>query len=66
MGTWTHEQIFQGNLGTKWILGTNLEFLLGEQSKNIFVNKGDFGNFSREHRPPGASTLRFINVKQYY
>ena len=49
MGTWEHEQIFQGNLGTKWILGSNLEFLLGEQLKNIFGNKGDFGDFSREH-----------------
>ena len=25
----------QGNLGIKWILGSNLEFLLGEQSNNI-------------------------------
>ena len=36
------------NMGTNCILGSNLEFLLGEQSKNIFGNKGDFGNFSRE------------------
>ena len=49
-GTWEHEQIFQGNLETKWILGCNLGFLLGEQSKSILGNKGDFGNFSREHR----------------
>ena len=52
---WEHGQIFQGNLGTKWILGSNLEFLLGEQSKNIFGNKGDFGNFSREHRNTAPS-----------
>ena len=58
MGTWEHEQIFQRNLRTKWILGSNLEFLLGEQSRNIFGDKGDFGYSSREHRntdPPGVS-----------
>ena len=63
MGTWEHEQIFQGNLGTKWILGSNLEFLLAEESKNIFAKKGDFGDFSREHGntdPLGASILFFI------
>ena len=35
MGTWEHEQIFQGRLGTKWILGSNLEFLLKEHSKTF-------------------------------
>ena len=47
--TWEHEPIFHGNLGTTWILGSNLEFLLREQSKNTFGNKGDFVNFSKEH-----------------
>ena len=41
-------KFFKGYLGTKWILGNNLEFLK-EESKDIFGNKGDFGNFSREH-----------------
>ena len=36
MGTWERGQIFQGNLGSKWILGSNLAFLLREQSINIF------------------------------
>ena len=61
MGAWEHEQIFQGNLGTKWILGSNSELLLGELSKNIFVNKGGFGNFSREQGntdPPGGLNNR--------
>ena len=39
MGTWENEQ---GNLGTMWILGGKLEFILREQSKNIFENKGDY------------------------
>ena len=58
MGTWEHDQFFQGNLGTKWILGSKSAFLLREQSKNIFGNKGDFGNFSKEHvntDPPGGA-----------
>ena len=40
--------------------GSNLEFLLGEQSKNIFGKKGDFGNFSREHgnTDPSGGPLR--------
>ena len=49
MEAWEHEQVFQGNLATKWILGSNVEFLYREQSKSIIGNKGDFGNFSREH-----------------
>ena len=60
--TWEHKQLCQGNLATKWILGSSLEFLLKEQSKNIFGNKGDFGNFSREHGntdPPGGLS-RFL------
>ena len=48
MGTWEHEKIFQGILGTMWILGRSLEFLLSEQSKKIFWNMADDGNFSRE------------------
>ena len=55
---WAHEQIFQGNLGSKWILGSNLEFLLEEQSKNIFGDNGNFRNLSGEHgaqTPLGAS-----------
>ena len=47
--TWEHEQIVQGNWGTKWILGSSLEFLLREQSRKIFGIKGDFGNFSRDY-----------------
>ena len=35
MGAFEHEQVFQGNLGTKYILKSNLEFILGEQSKKI-------------------------------
>ena len=57
-----HEQILQGNLGTKRILGSNLEFLLEEQSKNIFGNNGDFGNFSREQGnrdPLGGLTMLY-------
>ena len=49
MGTWEYKQ---GNLGSKWILGSNSAFLLREQSKPIFGDKGDFGNFPKEHRPP--------------
>ena len=48
-GTWEHEQILQGNLGSKWILGSNSAFLIREQPKNIFGNKGGFGKFSREY-----------------
>ena len=48
MGTWEHEQIFQffKNLGRKWVLqfGTSFRGTV----KNVFVNKGDFRNFSRE------------------
>ena len=44
MGTWENEQIFQKNLGTKWILGSNLELFTGTVKK-VFGNKGDFGNF---------------------
>ena len=46
--------------------GEQCGIFLGEKSKNIFGNKGDFGKFSREHRstdPPGASiisTFRFV------
>ena len=35
MGTWENEQIFQGNLGSKWILGSISAIILREQSKNI-------------------------------
>ena len=48
--------------------GEQFEILLGEQSKNIFGNKGEFGNFSREHGntdPWGASELvRIISYIQ--
>ena len=37
METWEFEKIFQGNLGSKWSLGSNSAFLLREQSKNSFV-----------------------------
>ena len=68
MGTGELEQIFQGNLGKRWILVSNVEFLLGEQSKNTFENKGDFGNFSREHGntdPLGGFvyTIQYILLK---
>ena len=39
------------------MLGSNSTFLLREQSKNIFVNKRDLGNFSKVHGktdPPGG------------
>ena len=50
MGAWEHEQNFQGNLGTKWILRNNLEFPLGEQSKKTFLGIREiFRNFYREH-----------------
>ena len=48
--TWKLELFFQGNLKTKWILRSNLEFSVREQSKQVFGNRGDFGHFSREHK----------------
>ena len=36
MGKWEYAYTFEGNLGTKWILGNNLEFLLREQSKHFW------------------------------
>ena len=57
-GTWEHEQIFQGNLGAKWILGRNLEFLLGGQSKTFLEIRDILGIFlgnTRAQTPWGAS-----------
>ena len=65
-GNIQHEQRLQANLGTKWILGSNLDILLREQSKNIFGNKGDFGNFSMKHGSTdpslGARCWIFYNI----
>ena len=33
METWEHEQIFQGNLGVKWILGAVWNFFWGNSQK---------------------------------
>ena len=47
MGTWAN---FSRELGNKVNSGEQFGIFLREQSKTIFGNKGDFANFSREHR----------------
>ena len=67
MGTGEHDQIFQGNLRTKWILGGNLEFFF-KGTEHIFGNKGDFGNFSREHGntdPLGGLSNKKVNATTF-
>ena len=44
MGTWKHEQIFQGKLGSKWILGSNLVILLDIQKHFWDIQKHFWDN----------------------
>ena len=63
---WEHEQICQGNLGSKWILGSNLEFLLEEQSKT-FLGITEILEIclgSTEHRPPWEPLLTIFYLQQ--
>ena len=65
MGACEHDQNFQGNLGIKWIQGSNLEFFKGTVKKILgireFLEMFLRNTGTQEHSPPGRPSILMLH-----